>query len=265
MIPRSLLLLFAFFAPASASVPPSPSPKLPGQILDVTMDNYFFRAPATARPGLTTIRVHSPHDGHQLDVYRLDDGHSVSDLVNALASNAPTPWAKEMGGVGFPLKGGTVNATYIFEAGQYAFICAVHVPMTNKRHYQLGMYTEVKVSGLRVPGSLPTPDISVSETEYRWSFSKPITAGVHVLRVTNDGKAFHEMKILQMLPGHTVAEARAWKRGQPRVDVPYATVTVMAPGTSVLTTTDFPPGEYLLFCVPQVKHGMSQPLIVAKR
>lgn len=265
MITESLLVLFALFAPGSAYPPTNSSPKLPGQILDVTADNYFFRAPATARPGLTTIRLHSPHGGHQLDVYRLDERHSASDLVNALTTDAPAPWAKEMGGVGYPLPSGTVNATYILEPGKYAFVCGVHDRVTNKRHYQMGMYTEVTVSGRRVPGALPTADISVSEVEYTWTLSKPVTPGVHVLRVTNDGKAFHEMKILRILPGHTIAQALAWKRGEPRADTAFATVTTMGPRTSVLTTIDFRPGEYLLFCVPQAKHRMIQPLIVAKR
>ena len=43
----------------------------------------------------------------------------------------------------------------------------------------------------------------------------PLTAGSHVLRVTNDGKHAHEMKILRVLPGHTYDEVKAWKPGQP--------------------------------------------------
>jgi hypothetical protein len=232
---------------------------LPGQILDITADNFFIRAPATARPGLTTIRLTSPHGGHQFELYRLDQGHSASDLVAALTADKSPAWATELGGAGFPPKGGTVNASYVLEPGKYAIVCAVHDNTDGLRHYQKGMFTELTVAGRRVPGKLPTPDVTVSEVEYKWNFSKPLTAGRHVLKVTNDGSQVHEMKIVRVLPGHTYAEVKAWKRGQPRVDEPYATVTVMSPGVSVITSVNFKRGDYVLFCIPQMKNGMMQP------
>ena len=72
----------------------------------------------------------------------------------------------------------------------------------------------------------------------------------------------HELKILRVLPGHTFAEARAWKRGRPRVDTQFATVATMSPGVSVTTSIDFEAGDYLFWCVPQVKMGMVQELTV---
>jgi hypothetical protein len=256
------LVGLALIAFASAAIGPRQStPELPGQVLDVTADKYFFRAPATARPGLTTIRLHSPHGGHQLQLFRLEGGHSVADLVKASAADAPTPWAKAMGGPGFPPMGGTVNATYILEPGTYAILCAVHEP-DGLRHYQKGMFAQMSVAGQRVAGTLPTPDVVVTEVNYKWKFSRPLSAGRHVVRVTNAGTVFHEMKILRLLPGHTYADAKAWNRGEPRVDETVATVTTMAPGVSVITSIDFPPGDYLLFCVPQVKHGMTQAFTV---
>ncbi|MDQ6718369.1 MAG: hypothetical protein M3Z17_08505, partial [Gemmatimonadota bacterium] len=92
-----------------------------------------------------------------------------------------------------------------------------------------------------------------------------VTAGRHVVKVTNAGKEFHELKFLRVLPGHTAAQSLAWKRGEPAVDEEFATMTVMAPGVTVLTTIDFPAGEYTLFCVPQIKHGMMQAMIVPPR
>jgi hypothetical protein len=255
MIPTFFLVLLALLPRPSA-------PPLPGQIIDIKAGPYFFQAPATARPGLTTIRLSSVLGGHQLNLYRLEGGHTVGEFVAALTAKQPTPWAKEMGGPAFPPKGGTVNATYILEPGKYAMLCAVHDPKDGKRHYQKGMFSELKVSGRRVPGKLPTPDVTITEVEYTWNFSKPITSGRRVLRVVNAGKKFHELKFFRVLPGHTAAQAIAWKRGEPRVDEEFATVTVMAPGVSVITTIDFPPGDYTLWCVPQIRHGMMLALAV---
>jgi hypothetical protein len=247
---NSITFLWAVLSMLSAK------PNLPGQIIDIKAGPYFFQAPATARPGLTTIRLSSVLGGHQLNLYRLEGGHTVSELVAALTAKQPTPWAVEMGGPAFPHPGGTVNATYILEPGKYAMLCAVRDRKDGKPHYQKGMFSELNVSGPRVPGKLPTPDITVTEVEYSWKFSKPIAAGRHVLRVINAGKEYHELKFFRVLPGHTSAQSIAWKRGQPRVDEEFATVTSMAPGVSVLTTIDFPAGEYTLWCVPQMKHGM---------
>lgn len=265
MITKSLVFTLWFVVSGSVSVPTGAARVLPGQVIDITADNFFFRAPATARPGLTTIRLHSPHGGHQFELYRLDDGHSANDLVNASTAKTPTPWAKEIGGAGFPPAGGTVNATYILEPGKYAILCAVHDKKDGLRHYQKGMFTELTVAGRRVSGKLPTPDITVTEVDYKWNFSKPVTAGPHVLLVMNDGTVAHELKILRVLPGHTFAQVRAWKQGQPRVHEQFATVATMSPGVSVITSMNFRPGDYLLWCVPQVKKGMIQTLTVPKK
>jgi plastocyanin len=238
----------------------------PGQIIEVTAGNYFFQMPATARPGLTTIRMRAVGPGgHLIDLYRLDGGHTASEFVAASAAKQPTPWAKQLGGPGFPSPGKTANATYILEPGKYAIICTVHDPKDNKPHYTKGMYSELTVAGPRVPGKLPTPDITVTEVEYKWSFSRPITSGRHILRVTNAGHEIHEMKFVRVLPGHTIAESVAWRRGQPRVDEEFATVTPMEPGVSIITTIDFPRGDYTVWCVPQMKHGMMQTLSVRGR
>ncbi|MGI8402843.1 MAG: hypothetical protein ACR2NS_14745 [Gemmatimonadaceae bacterium] len=244
--------------------PASTSPAIPGQVIDITAGDFFFRSPTTARPGLTTIRLRSPHGGHQFELFRLDDGHGVIDLVNAMTAKKPTPWAKEMGGAGFPPIGGTVNASYILEVGTYAILCEVHDKKDGKRHYQKGMFTELKIAGKRVAGKLPPPEITVTEVDNKWNFSKPITAGPHVVLVTNAGTVAHELKILRILPGLSFAEAKAWKPGQPRTDEQFATVTTMSPGVSVITSINFRPGKYLLWCVPQVKKGMIQELTVPR-
>lgn len=255
MIAAILLLLPAL------SAAPAMKP-LPGQVLEITAGNFFFQAPATARPGLTTIRLRSVLGGHQINLYRLEGGHSVSDLVAASTAKQPTPWAIDLGGPAFPAPKGTVNATYILEPGTYAILCAVHDKRDGKRHYQKGMFSQLVVSGKRVPGKLPTADITVSELDYSWKFSKPVSAGRHTLMVVNAGKEFHELKFMRVLPGHSIAQSLAWKPGDAPVDEEFATVTTMAPGVAVTTTIDFPRGDYTIFCVPQLKHGMMQGMTV---
>jgi hypothetical protein len=245
--------------------PATSPPAMPGQVLDIRAGDFFFRFPTTARPGLTTIRLRAAQNGHQFELYRLDDGHGVMDLVNAMTAKRPTPWAKEMGGAGFPPTDGTVNASYILEEGTYAIICEVTDTKDGKRHYQKGMFAELKVAGKRVAGKLPAPDITVTEVDNKWNFSKPLTAGQHILLVTNAGTVAHELKIVRLLPGYSFAEARAWRPGQPPTDEEFGTVATMSPGVSVITSINFRPGKYMLWCVPQMKKGMIQELTVPPR
>lgn len=118
----------------------------------------------------------------------------------------------------------------------------------------------------RAAGALPAPDIVVTMKDYTWTFSRPITAGRHVLRITNAGAAIHELKFRRVLPGFTTAESIAWTpaSGAPPADVDLASVTAVKPGVSVITTIDLPPGDYTLWCVLQRKHGMVQSLHVAE-
>jgi plastocyanin len=256
---NSLFLILGFL------IPHRPDAALPGQVIDINGGKYFFQAPATVRPGLTTIRFRSLDTGHQLNLYRLEGGHTVADLVRAFSAKEPTPWAVELGGPGFPPPGGSANASYILEPGGYAILCSVHDTKDGTSHYQKGMYGEFTAAGRRVKGALPKADIVVTEIDNAWKFSRPITAGRQVLRVTNAGRNYHELKILRVLPGFTGARALAWHRGLPRADEQFATVTTMAPGVSVITTIDFTAGEYVLFCIPQITNGMKQAITVRAR
>ena len=238
---------------------------LPGQVIDVVADNFFFRAPATVRAGLTTFRLHSPHGGHEMQLIRLDGGHTVMDLVNALRADAPTPWATKLGAPSYPPPSGTSNATFILEPGRYALLCFIHAG-DGQRHYQKGMFSALSVlGGHRVQGKLPSPDIVVTMSDNAYSFSGPVTAGRHIIRVVNAGTGVHEFKIFRVLPGFTTAQALAWKPGsrEPRPDQNFGSLNSIEPGVSMITTMTFPRGDYLVLCVLQLKHGMVQSLHVA--
>jgi hypothetical protein len=175
------------------------------------------------------------------------------------------PWAENLAGPGFPGPGRTANATYLLAPGNYLIVCFVRgadgVPHTKK-----GMFHALVITPATSTVAPPAPELTVTQTEYKFTFSKPLTAGPHLVRVVNAGKVGHEFRLSRVLPGHTVEEAIKWdpSSGKPRLDEDYAGLTTLSPGTSLLTTLDLPPGQYLLFCVPQFEHGMFTPLTIAR-
>jgi hypothetical protein len=251
-----LILLLALLGGNSAT--PSPT----GQVIDIKAGDYFFQAPATAKPGLTTIRITSVLGNHLFQLYRLDGNHNAADLVATLTANKPHSWAKNLGGSGADYKGKESSAIFMLEPGRYAIVCPVHAP-DHVRHFSKGMYSELTVEGKRVAGALPKPDVVITASEYIWRFSSPVRSGRYIIRFKNGGTVPHQLKFIDLYSSATEAHVRAWKSGDPRVPGTVATLAPLDPGGSVLAIVELPfAGNYLLQCVPQMAHGMLQHIMV---
>jgi plastocyanin len=70
----------------------------------------------------------------------------------------------------------------------------------------------------------------------------------------------HEFRVVHVLPGHTGRESMTWKPldKTPRPDQDVTAIVGLMPGAELTTTIAFTPGEYVVFCVPQIAHGMIQ-------
>jgi hypothetical protein len=242
------------------------APALPGHVVDVVAGDYYITAPDSIYAGITTLRLRTVSGGHGLWLVRLPAGKTLVDFIGDSKEHDLPPWAEYQAGPGFPATGQTANATYILAAGNYLIVCFVRgadgVP-----HLRKGMIHALAVVMARdIPPALPAAAITVTLTEYKFTFSKPLTAGPHLVRVVNGATVGHEFRLSRVLPGHTVEEAIRWDpaSGKPRLDEDYGGLTTLPAGTSLLTTLDLPPGQYLLFCVPQFEHGMFLPLTIAR-
>jgi hypothetical protein len=241
------------------------APALPGRVVDIVAGDYYITAPDTIPAGLTTLRLRTVSGGHGIWLIRLPVGKTLADLIAATKEHDFAPWAEYQAGPGFPAAGQTSNATYLLTAGNYVLVCFVRgddgVP-----HSKKGMMHPFVVTPHENAQALPAASITVTQTEYKFAFSQPLTSGPHLVRVVNAGTVVHEFRLSRVLPGHTVEEAIRWDpaSGKPRLDEDYGGLTTLPAGTSLLTTLDLPPGQYLLFCVPQFEHGMFLPLTIAR-
>ncbi|HET8649071.1 MAG TPA: hypothetical protein VFL95_03450, partial [Gemmatimonadales bacterium] len=162
--------------------------------------------------------------------------------------------------------------TLVLAPGNYLAFCEMPGP-DPAPHYTKGMMKAFTVTAPARNGALPKADLTVTLADYKFAFSHPVTAGHHVIAVTNVGPQPHMIVIIRY---HQGSDARAfldWAHnpaGKPAPGDSYGGVTTMEPGDTVVITRDFTPGHYGLFCFtpdakdgkPHFAHGMQQDFTV---
>ena len=167
-----------------------------------------------------------------------------------------------MGGVGGPnavAPGQTTDATLTLEAGNYILVCFVPSPGDPTPHVMKGMISALTVT----PSSAPTvdvpADVNIRLSDYKFGVSKPLTAGRHTIRVTNDAVQDHEVLFVKLAPGATTKGLADWveagMQGPPPA-MPLGGVSPLARGRSSTVALDLTPGTYGMVCfLPDAKDG----------
>lgn len=195
--------------PTTTSVASKPVVK--ARVVTVTGKDFKFDAPDEIPAGLTEFRfLNKGPSIHHMQILKLTNGKTFSDLRTALARQGPPPkWMKEVGGPNAPAPGTESNATLILEPGNYAIICFVDIGGTP--HFAKGMVRPLKVVAASGPvASSPTPDITATLFDYNFRLSAPILAGTHTIKVVNTGTQNHELELVQLAPGKTANDFLAW-------------------------------------------------------
>ena len=224
--------------------------QLPGRVIDVNGGDYFFQAPDTIDPGVITLRLwQRGNDFHNLELVRLDSGHTGAEWHRAAVAHRLPTWAVNLGGPGFARKQQSSNATYVLEPGNYLLTCSVGSarPVDSLYHVWRGMIRLIHVREGKRLAQLPRADITARITARGVEFSGTMESGVRVLRVENADTVVHEFGVTRVLSGHTAAEAIAWRRrsGTPEPDTLVGGLGDLDPGRVLLTTITFEPAEYI--------------------
>jgi hypothetical protein len=192
-------------------------------------------------------------------IVRLDSGKTVADLEAELAKPATPPtWAVFMGGPNAPDPTRESNATLALGPGNYVMLCLVDVP-GGVPHFAKGMIHPFTVSAAPAGAKAvaPTPDMTVTLSDYAFDLSKPLTAGTHTFEVKNSASQMHEIELVRLAPGKTADQFMGWIT-KPAGPPPGSAVGGVAPfvGTPIYFTADITPGNYVLICfVPDAKDG----------
>ena len=247
-------------------------------ILITAHDYAFTGVPARIHAGWLTFRlVNAGSEVHMLGIARVPYGHSARAVLVAIARDRAEPETTDGGGPNAVSPGDTATVTLFFPAGEYAITCSVE-SADGKMHALRGMMALMTVTGTPDSSSTaaqapPPADASVTLTDYHVGVRGTLSAGDRTVHVQNEASRGHDLEILEILPGHSAADAMRWFE-HPARETPAARaiggVVAIHPGQEAVVSATFRPGNYLFLCWvpdsagrPHFRRGMHQAITVA--
>ena len=264
MTARLALLIPAVFASVSPTTPRRIATE--PTVVTVHARDYAFVAPKSIKAsGPITFRlVNDGKELHHLSIMKLAPGKTLKDLADAMKNPGPPPaWTTDVGGPNPAAPGGTAEATLNLDAGTYALLCYINSPGNPMPHMAKGMIgsltIEAQPAGV-VQAGTPATDVTLRLSDYKFGLSKPLSAGKHSINVINDASQSHEVVMLKLNPGKTVADLASWVEKDllkgPPPGTPVGGMAALAKGRSGIFPTTLTPGNYAVICfVPDAKDG----------
>ena len=264
---HALALLPTLVLACAKEAPQPPGPN----VVTIVATDYAFGMPDTLPPGLTTFRLaNAGAEPHHSVLIKLAEGKTMADFA-AAAETTPTPdWMSFPGSPGAVMPNDTSNTTTMLEPGQYVLVCFIPAP-DGMPHVAKGMVRPIVVAGAApaVAAAEPHADVTVTLSDYTFTFSTPLTAGPHILRVENAGPQLHEITFERLADGKTLKDLVAWETGGqkgPPPSMPIGGAIGPDKGAHAFMAINLTPGKYLVACyVPDEKdqkshiaHGMVQ-------
>lgn len=205
--------------------------------------------------------VNNGKELHHAQMIRIEDGKTMDDMAKALKNPGPPPsWVKFVGGPNAIAPGKETHSTSVLTPGLYAYLCFIPSP-DRVIHASKGMVRpfEVTPASSASAAGLPVTDATITLVDYDFQVSQPLTPGKRTILVENGGPQAHEVALLKLAPGKTVADFAAWDAGGmkgPPPAEPVGGVVALDKGARATFTVDLSPGDYGLICfVPDTKDG----------
>jgi len=265
-----VLLVFAAFVsgkrtlePLSAHAATAAGPN----VVNVVAREYRFELPDTLPAGPTLFHLtDAGNQLHHMTIVKFGQGKTLADF-SALPPGPFPAWVEFIGGPNTPTPHGGQDEDIVdLSPGNYAVLCLIPGP-DGKPHVADGMIKSLTVTDASDMRNMPDDDLTLTLSNYKFAFSKPLTAGKHVIRVVNDGSQIHEAVMFRLAAGKTGADIFKWvgdgMQGPPPA-APVAGISPESPGKYNLLPLDLLPGDYALLCFlpdamdgnPHAAHGM---------
>jgi hypothetical protein len=252
------------------------------RVVRIVAKDFAFEAPDEIPAGLTMIRlVNRGPSLHHIQIVQLPAGKTLQDLLGNMQADGPPPaGAVLLGGPNVVIPGDSSEAIVDLAPGTYGLMCMI--PGTDGApHMAHGMTATLRVTGATTARTASTAslesevktDISLDLVDYGFQLSQPITAGPHMLRVTDRAQQPHEVVIWQLAPGKTADDVKAWfvaKMQGPPPARPMGGTVALSTGEENVVPLNLPPGQYALVCfvadakdgAPHLMHGMLRQITV---
>ena len=235
------------------------SPTIGHHVVDVAAGDFYYTMVDTVVAGATTFRLSDiGEELHHLQLVRLADGKTAEDFVAESKGEVPPAWAEFVGGPNSPTpNAGVSTVTVNLTPGNYLALCVIPSP-DGKPHVVKGMSKSLAVISDGNPAGMPATVDSVALTDYDFVFSRPLTAGQHLLTVTNTATQPHEIFIAKLNDGASVDDLIAWTgtMAGPPPGMAVGGTVGLSMGMSNVVHLDLTPGNYALICfVPDAKDG----------
>ncbi|MEO6447302.1 MAG: hypothetical protein ABIZ91_12140 [Gemmatimonadaceae bacterium] len=250
----------------------------PPPTVTIIARDFAFEAPDTVAGGMTTLRlVNEGPDLHHVQLIKIGDGKSYEDFTTAMGEmkpgTAPPSWIHDVAGPNSPVPGGEQSITLALEPGNYAMVCFIDTP-DRVPHIMKGMTRPLVVTPApATAAAAPVADVNIVMSDYAWEITPALTAGKHMIKLTNTAPQSHEMFIAQLAPGKTVADFMKWAETYegPPPATPMGGISAMPGGAEVYLPVDLPAGEYVLLCFipdktdgqPHIAHGMMKAITIS--
>jgi uncharacterized cupredoxin-like copper-binding protein len=233
-------------------------------VVTVHASEFAYTGPKTIKSGVTLFRlINDGNELHHLIIVKLDKGKTMADFIAAMKKPGPPPsWTTFEGGPNPALPHATVDATLSLEPGDYVLLCTIPSPGERAPHAVKGMVGALTVSAEKNGALEPVTDQTIRLNDYSFAMPATLAAGHHNFQVVNDAQQLHEVVVVELPPGETIADLGNWvdkslMKGPP----PGRPVGGMAPlstGRTGVFSVDLKPGTYGLIClVPDAKNGTS--------
>ena len=254
--------------------PAAPPAQTAVNTMRIAATEFAFGAPDTVPAGLTTIwMVNQGKEPHQTWVMRIDSGKTMADVQAAAMRGVIPNWLAFLGGPNGALPGDSSNATALLTPGPYVLVCFFS-SADGKPHFMKGMSKQFTVMPAGAAMALPAGDVTITVKDYGFDVSPAITAGTHTIRMVNTGPQVHEIGLLKIESGKTMAQVQAWMGSDRKSAPPFRSVggiSGLSVGQETNFTASFGAGEYVLVCrlpdtkdgKPHLAHGMMMPFKVS--
>lgn len=252
-------------------------------VVEITAEDYAFRAPAEIPSGWTTFQLENAgEETHMLFIARLPEGVTYDDYMTGavmafdgvwqqlrdgqigpdqvfpLLGDAADPWFWEtefMGGVGFLSPGGTGQVTVKLEPGNYIIECYMRTP-EGEMHSMEGMIDPLTVTEERSPGAAPLADVRINLSEQGMEIDRELRPGTHTFQVhyaDHPEDTFgHNVEVVRLDGTTTADEVMDWLSflnvdglTDPAPGTFLGGINQMPAGATGYFTTRLVPGRYL--------------------